>query len=85
MSQVHATESRQGTSSRLNRQLIGMAGSVALAVLLSGNVAAAQLAGDDRVVNAPLVTPKLDSRVGPSQHLKFKLTTTTGYYILVYG
>jgi hypothetical protein len=84
MSKIHATQSRHGTSSRLNRQLIGMAGSVALAVLLTGNVAAAQLERDD-TSTATLVTPKLNPVSFSSQWMRFKLATHAGHTILVYG
>ena len=84
MFNVHATGPRHGIPSRRNRRIFGAACSVALAVLLTGNVAAFQLTRDDWG-SGPLVEPGPTPVLGSSQLLSLKLATTAGYNVLVFG
>jgi hypothetical protein len=61
-----------------------MASALALVALLSGNVAAYQLAGDDGR-REPLVTPKVSTHTATSQQFRFKLETKDGRRILEFG
>jgi len=70
--------------STFGRRLSAIASAIALVVLLTGNVAAFQLEGDG-TRTATLVTPKLSSVNGPSQWMRFKLSTSAGHKILVDG
>jgi hypothetical protein len=66
------------------RRLSGAACAVTLAVLLTGNVAAVQLDREDRG-DAVLVTPRHNQLIASSQWMTFKLATTAGYRVLVFG
>jgi hypothetical protein len=67
-----------------NRRLTGPVCAVALAVLLAGNVAAAQLASDAGGQSA-LVTPKAGTRISSSQLFKLKVATYAGRFVLERG
>jgi hypothetical protein len=82
MTPTKATGARKPSAFRLNRLQAAPACAVVLLVLLSGNVAAKQLANDQR--NGPLVTPKVTS-VPARSHLAYKLGTTAGYRVLAFG
>ena len=69
---------RQGTSTGRNRRLVAMASSVALVVLLSGNVAARPMEFDGASGSSPLVTPRLKVNDWSNLRLKFKLATAAG-------
>jgi hypothetical protein len=60
------------------------AGALALAVLLSGNVAASQLSRDGGS-EGPLVTPKSSSSDVATLLFRLKLATTAGYEVAVRG
>ena len=68
--------------STFGRRLSAVACALALAVLLSGNVAAFQLERDN-TGPASLVTPKFNPASGSSQWMRFKLSTSAGYKTLV--
>ena len=70
--------------STIGRRISAIACALTLAVLLTGNVAAFQLERDD-AGPATLVTPKLSPVNGSSQWMRFKLSTSAGHKILVYG
>lgn len=84
MFKVQTINFRPGARGQRSRRLTATAGVLALTVLLTGNVAARQLA-DDNGGSAPLVTPKLDSRSVASLQFKHKMATNAGYRILVFG
>ena len=79
-----ATAQRRGTKAQFNRRLAASASALALAVLLTGNVAAYQLERDDHG-NGALVTPRLNPSMASGQWLRLKLATTAGHKVLVYG
>jgi hypothetical protein len=81
---VLASAVRRGTPARISWRLTAPAFALALAVLITGNAAAVQLARDDNN-NARLVTPMLETRIVSSQQLKLKLATKAGHSILVFG
>jgi hypothetical protein len=76
------TVAGRGRSAR--RRWSALGGALAVAVLLSGNVAAFQLVRDDGG-NQPLVTPKVSKKAAVGQQLRFKLATPAGYDALVRG
>ena len=84
MSAGIATTQRRGSSARLARRLSGPVGTLVLAVLVTGNVAAYQLNRDDRG-SAQLVTPRVNVTTVSGQWMSLKLVTKAGYKILVYG
>lgn len=84
MSAGIATTQRHGTPARLVRRFSGSIGALALAVLLTGNVAAYQLDRDDQG-SAQLVTPRVSVTTVSGQWISLKLATTAGHKILVYG
>lgn len=83
MATGNTTAARHIRSSRFHR-LAGLGSAVALSVLLTGNVAAYQLDRDDGGT-VPLVTPRLETPNVTIEWLAFKLATTAGHKILVYG
>ncbi len=84
MSAGIATTQRRGTPARLARRLSGPVGTLVLAVLVTGNVAAYQLNRDDRG-SAQLVTPRVNVTTVSGQWMSLKLVTKAGYKVLVYG
>jgi hypothetical protein len=79
-----ATTQRHGSAARLVRRFTGALNALALAVLLTGNVAAYQVDREDRGVG-PLVTPRVHVSTSSGLWLSRKLATTAGHRILVYG
>ena len=76
---TQAPVSRQSISTRFNRRLTALIGAMALAIVVAGSVSAVELVQDD---NSPaIVTPGLDSL----DLVQFKLRTTAGYNVLVFG
>lgn len=84
MSARISTAQRHGTPARLVRRLSGPVGALALAVLLTGNVAAYQLNRDDQR-GVQLVTPRVNVPTASGQWINLKLATTAGRNALVYG
>ena len=74
----------QGTSTRRHRRLVALASSMALVVVLSGNVAARPMEFDNASGHAPLVTPRSGGNDWSNLRLKFKLATPAGQ-ALIYG
>jgi hypothetical protein len=72
----------RGTRAQLGRRLGASVSAVALAVLLTGNVAARPLDREDHGSGA-LVSPRLNSSIS-GQWTKFKLATHAGYRVLVF-
>lgn len=66
--------------SRFGRRSVGPVCALALAVLVAGNVAAIELERDNPG-SAGVVTPGLDFL----DLIQFKLRTTAGYNVLVFG
>jgi hypothetical protein len=84
MSTRIATAKQRGTKPQLGRRIAASASALTLAVLLTGNVAAAPLPWEDHGHGA-LVTPRLDPTVISRHWTRLKLATPAGYKILVYG
>jgi hypothetical protein len=78
---IHAPVLRHGKSTQATRRVSAIVSALVSVLLLAGNVAAVQLAGDDNRTT-PIVTPKLETRIA-DLHLRFKLATKAGYEILV--
>jgi hypothetical protein len=84
MSATIATTQRRETSARFVRRLSGPVGALALAMLLTGNVAAYQLSRDDQG-SAQLVTPRVTVPTVSGQWISLKLATNAGHKFLVFG
>jgi hypothetical protein len=78
----HAPALRDRNHAHFSRRLAAPACAIAMAVLLAGNVAAIELVRED---DGPLATPRPNPVLDSGWLLPFKLATTAGYHVLVYG